>query len=110
MKKILGHALAAMALLGPMPHAFAGDYTGTFRPYFYSDNLYIEEVSVQKSSVPACVKRNLLKLPADPASPAFKNEYAMLLAAWYTGRTLYISGSGNCTSEGDELVFVITPQ
>lgn len=110
MKKILGQALGATALLAVMPYAFAGDYSGTFRPYFYSDNLYIEEVSVQKSNLPACAKRPLLRLPADPASPAFKNEYAMLLSAWYTGRTLLISGSGNCTSEGDEVVFVITPQ
>ena len=110
MKKILGQALAATGMLALMPHAFAGDYSGTFRPYFFSDNLYIEEVSVQKSSVPACVKRNLLRLPADPSSPAYKNEYAMLLTAWYTGRALFISGSGTCTNEGDEIVFVITPQ
>ena len=89
-----------------------GGYVGTFRPWFYGGTLYIEEVSVQKSGVPVCVaaSRTQLRLVEDPNSNAFKQEYAMLLAAWFSGRPLSITGSGSCTSEGDETISLIQPQ
>ena len=104
----------ALVLAGLLTAAGAAQaqsyYNGTFRPYWYANNLYIEETNVQKGAVPACVTRPLLNLSADPASNQAKEEYAMLLAAWYTGRTLNIVGSGTCTSEGDEIILQIQPQ
>lgn len=104
-----GLALAGLLCAAGASHA-QSFYVGTFRPYFYSNNLYIEETSVQKGALPACATRSLLRLSADQSSSEFKAQYAILLAAWFSGRTVSIVGTGNCSPEGDEIVLSIAPQ
>ncbi len=103
--------LAVLAAAAGASHANSY-YIGTMRPYYVSNVLYIEETAVNKGAVPACVNttRNLLRLSVDPASNEFKEQYAMLLAAWYTGRAINVAGTGVCTNEGDETVLTLSPQ
>ena len=111
MNHSIRRALVLAGLLGAAGASHAQSfYVGTFRPYWFANNLYIEETNVQKGAIPACVTRPLLNLSADPASGQVKEQYAMLLAAWYTGRALSIVGTGTCTSEGDEIILSISPQ
>jgi hypothetical protein len=111
MKSSIRRALVLAGLLGMAAASHAQSfYIGTFRPYWYANNLYIEETNVQKGAIPACATRALLNLAADPTSSQAKEQYAMLLAAWYTGRALSIVGAGTCTSEGDEIILSIQPQ
>jgi hypothetical protein len=110
MNRSIRRALVLAGLLGTAAASHAqSSYSGTFRPYWYANNLYIEETNVTKGAIPACVTRPLLRLSADPASGQAKEQYTMLLAAWYTGRTLYIAGTGTCTTEGDEIILQISP-
>ncbi len=104
-------ALAILAAAAGAAHANSY-YIGTLRPYFVNNALYIEETAVNKGAVPACVNtaRNLLRLSLDPASNEFKEQYAMLLMAWYTGRAINVAGTGVCTNEGDETVLTLSPQ
>ncbi|MGN6527612.1 MAG: hypothetical protein ACTHL8_14585 [Burkholderiaceae bacterium] len=110
MKDKIRCATLAVALLAAVGVSHAGTYAGTFRPYWYQGVLYIEETSVTKGGLPACATRNILRLTVDQTSTEGKEQYAMLLAAWYTGRTLSITGLGQCTPEGDELILEISPQ
>ncbi len=110
MNRSIRRGLVLAGLMGATAASYAqSSYVGTFRPYWYSNNLYIEQTDVQKVSVPACATRALLRLSADPASDQGRQQYAMLLAAWYTSRTLRMTGSGTCSNEGDEVILAIQP-
>jgi len=100
-----------LVLLGFASTSHAGGrYIGKARPYYWSGSLYIAPVDSQKSSVPDCATRHLLRLKeTDPASPVFNNKFAILLAAWMAGRDVDLRGTGECTSEGDEIIYVVIP-
>ena len=108
MRKIITKLLL-IALAACCSTAYAGTYLVTFRPYFFNNQLYIEETNVQKSAVPACVTRPLLRLNTDTTTPEFKEQYAIILAAWYAERSIQITGTGACETEGDEIVLQIWP-
>jgi len=49
---------SAVALLLITPAAFAGgQYTGTARPFYYSNTLYIDTTGMSTSTRPACATR-----------------------------------------------------
>ncbi|WP_104398454.1 hypothetical protein [Vibrio penaeicida] len=86
----------------------AGSYTGTFQPYWYGGSLYIKPLSVVKTDVPSCVKRQLLRLQEfDISGDVFKYKYSMLLTAWAANKSIKLVGTNKCTSEGDEIIYVV---
>ncbi|CCO47435.1 exported hypothetical protein [Vibrio nigripulchritudo SOn1] len=96
----------AVSLVGT--NAVAGNYTGTFHPYWYGGSLYIKPVSVVKSDIPACAKRQLLRLQEmDISGDVFKYKYSMLLTAWAANKSIKLLGTNKCTSEGDEIIYVV---
>ena len=97
----------------------AATYTGRIKPFFYSTGLYLlPQSDVQHTTLPSCVTRGTLRLEEDPALHSqtdqslalFKQKYAMLLGLWLSGQTVQLVGSGSCSTEGDELIYIITPQ
>ena len=104
--------IIVVVLLILSTNAFAGGkYIGTVRPYFYDERLYLAPVSIEIINKPACATRGLLRLQEmDLSDPVFKYKYAMLLASWIAEREVELRGTGECTSEGDEIIFVVKPQ
>ena len=84
-----------------------GTYVGPVQIVYYSNTLYLEASATQMSNRPACATRNYVRLQEADTDPVFKNKLAIILAAWYAGRTLTLSGTGQCTGEGDELIFAV---
>ena len=98
------------AAFGAAGTAFAGTYSGMAKPFYFSNNLYIDVSAAQMSNRPACATRNYVDLQeTDPTSQIFKNKLAFLLTAWYSGQPIILTGTGNCTSEGDEIIFEVYP-
>lgn len=90
--------------------AFAGTYTGMAKPYFYGNALYISISGTQMDSRPACATRNLVILEeSDYNSIPFKSKFAILLSSWLAGQPVYLQGTGTCSTEGDEIIFVVAP-
>lgn len=86
-------------------------YFGKVRPYYWGDSLYIALVDVQKTDVPTCATRNVVRLQeTDQNSAPFKNKFSILLAAWMAGKDVDLRGTGLCTSNGDEYIYVVIPQ
>ncbi len=95
---------------GVVGTAYCGTYSGMARPFYYGSSLYIDVSGSQMSGRPACATRNYVDLQeTDPTSQVFKNKLAILLAAWYSGQPVTLTGTGSCTSEGDEIIFVVYP-
>jgi hypothetical protein len=86
-------------------------YVGRFKPYFYNNTLYLQKINVvNQGGVLGCATADILSLAtSDTTSPDFKNQYAMVLAAWYSGQSLTITGSGICGSFGNEIILQIKP-
>ncbi|OUS29385.1 hypothetical protein A9Q99_09810 [Gammaproteobacteria bacterium 45_16_T64] len=106
--KIKNLILAAMLLI-PFPSYAVGTYIGKLQPYFYTDALYLIPVESQISNKPDCVKRNYLRLPNTPDSPFFDAKFSILLSAWVAKQELLVTGTGECTGEGDEIIRSIKP-
>ena len=88
--------------------AQSGEYLGHFHPYWYNSSLYIKPIGATKTNVPACVKRQFLRLyESDISSDIFKHKYSLLLATWLSQKKIKIIGTGKCTGEGDEIVRII---
>jgi hypothetical protein len=101
--------IALMAAAFPSVSS-AGGYNGLAKPYWYNGVLYISVVGMGITDSPACRTRSIVRLQeGDYNDPAFKGKYAMLLAAWYAQQHVYLGGTGQCTGEGDELIFVVSP-
>lgn len=102
--------LLCASAFGAADTAFAGTYSGMAKPFYYGSSLYIDVTGTQMSSRPACATRNYVDLQeTDPTSQVFKNKLALLLAAWYSGQPIILTGTGNCTGEGDEIIFEVYP-
>ena len=109
----LARIAGALALVGvalSSAAATAGNYYGIARPYYYSNILYIDVSAMNRTTLPACATRTTVRLTADQSSAEFKQEYALLLLHWSTGRAVNLTGTGTCTAEGDEYVLTIMPQ
>lgn len=105
-----GKALALLMLFAIAHGAEAGTYSGLVKPFLYYNSLYLGASATQMSSRPACATRNYVRLQeSDPNDAIFKSKLAILLASWLADRPVVLSGTGTCTGEGDELIFVVTP-
>lgn len=106
MKKVL----MAIALYSVAGYGVAGEYTGVIQPYYYSNGLYINITGATMANRPACATRNLVRLQeSDPNDPIYKNKFSMLLASYMAGKKIYLRGTDQCTAEGDEIIFMVSP-
>lgn len=96
--------------LSPLCAFAGGSYVGKLQPYFYNNSLYLIPVESQISNKPACATRQYIRLPDSMDSPGFGPKYSTILAAWVAKQELVISGTGNCTGEGDEIILSILPK
>jgi hypothetical protein len=83
-----------------------GAYIGMVKPLHYA-GLYLDASATQMSGRPVCATRNYVVLAEPVSDPVFKSKFAMLLAAWLAEKPVYLAGTGNCTSEGDEIIYVV---
>jgi hypothetical protein len=84
-----------------------GTYVGMVKPAHYG-SLYLDVSATQMSNRPACATRGYVHLQEDPSETAYKSKFAMILSAWLAEKPLVLSGTGTCTSEGDEIIYVVT--
>jgi hypothetical protein len=87
-----------------------GAYIGKVQPFFYGNTLYLIPVDSQVSNKPVCATRRYIRLPDNTGDPIFNAKYSLILAYWTSKQELVITGSGNCTSEGDEIIKTIMPK
>lgn len=86
-------------------NSFAGgSYEGKIQPFFYSNSLYLIPIDAKITNRPSCASRPYLRLPNGTDHPAFKAKYSLILAYWVAGKALSVGGTGDCTSEGDEII------
>jgi hypothetical protein len=99
-----------IALLSITPAAYCGGtYVGMVKPLHYGNGgLYLEISATQVSNRPACAVRSVVRLQEAQTDQAYKDKFAILLGAWFTDRPVYLAGTGSCTSEGDEIISVVT--
>src|SRR5690349_13505238 len=100
---VTGFALFAAASAA---HA-GGTYVGRIRPVHYG-TLYLDASATQMSNRPACATRAYVRLQEAPTDNAYKEKFSMILAAWFAKEPLVLSGTGSCTSEGDEIIYVVS--
>lgn len=114
MLKRLCIALAVSTVVLSMTAHAGGAYVGKAKPWYYSNSLYIDIGQTTMSNRPTCATRTYVRLQEDDGNnqtdPIYKNKFAILLSAWMAQRNVSLSGTGNCTSEGDEIVFAVRPE
>jgi len=105
------NALALTILALASTTANAGDYIGVAQPYFYHGFLYINTAGMTRTNRPACATRDFVTLEegSDMSNPLLKAKFAVLLSAFMADRKVFLGGTGTCTSEGDEIIFVASP-
>jgi hypothetical protein len=96
----------ALLVAATAAHA-GGTYVGRIRPVHYGV-LYLDATATQVSNRPACATRGYVRLQENPTDAAYKEKFSMILAAWMAEKPLVLSGTGTCTSEGDEIIFVVS--
>jgi hypothetical protein len=83
-----------------MPAASASDTQGTITGLFQVGSL-IYVYATKTNGIDSCTTgRNYIVTHLDPATPIGKAQLAMALAASQTGVSVYMAGSGNCTTSG----------
>ena len=87
-----------------------GSYTGKIQPYFYSNTLYLIPVDSAISNRPECATRRYIRLPDQTGDAVFNAKYSLILSYWIAKQELTITGTGTCTSEGDEIIKTILPR
>ena len=108
MKKAI-YMLFSVVLLSNYAQA-GGTYIGKVKPFFWGGGLYLTPINAQVYEKPACATRVNLRLQeTDQNDPVFRNKYAMILSSWMAGKELKLIGNGECTHEGDEIIFVVQP-
>ena len=100
-------SILLLILIMPSLASAGGSYIGKIKPYFYSDGLYLILVESVKTDLPSCITRPYIRLPDAVGTPEFNAKYSMILAAWMSGRTMTVVGTGDCTSEGDEKILTL---
>jgi hypothetical protein len=71
-------------------------------------SLYLDASATQMSGKPACATRMFVRLQEATSDQAYRDKFAMLLAAWLAEKPVSRTGIGSCTSEGDEIINVVT--
>jgi len=102
----------ALTILGlAATSANAGDYIGVAQPYFYHGGFYVNTAGMTRTNRPACATRDFVTLEegSDMSNPLLKAKFAILLSAFMSDRKVYLGGTGTCTSEGDEIIFIVSP-
>jgi|SRR5688500_5744545 hypothetical protein len=103
-----GKLALGIALLAATQSAHAGGvYIGLVKPVHYG-TLYLDASATQMSSRPACATRQYVRLQEGQTDVGYKEKFAMILSAWLSEKPLVLSGTGSCTSEGDEIIYVIS--
>lgn len=103
--------LTLALLLSPTCSLAGGSYIGKLQPYIYDNYAYFLPVDSQKSNIPSCVTGgDYLRLPGGMDSTFFNAKFSVILAAWMSKQELEISGTGECTSEGHEIIRTIRPR
>lgn len=106
-RRALGGLLLALLATDSLA---GGIYKGLVRPHFWNGDLYLTmPLGGESSGQPACATRAVYRLWATPGTDAFKQTYAMLLAAWMAQTPVELRGTGGCTNEGDESIFAVYP-
>ncbi len=96
--------LLRLLLAAPIIASAGGSYTGKLQPYYYSNTLYLIPIESQILNKPSCATRQYIRLPDAADSPTFNSKFSIILSAWVAQKELVITGTGNCTSEGDEVI------
>lgn len=100
--------LTGIALLALTQAAHAGgSYIGRVRPVHYG-TLYLDVSATQMSNRPACATRGYVRLQESQTDASYREKFSMILAAWLADKPLSLAGTGSCTSEGDEIIYVVT--
>jgi hypothetical protein len=108
MRRIIG--ILSLLAIG-VTAAQAGDYSGMVKPYYHSAGLYLDASAANSANKPACATRSLLRLQeTDLNDPVFKAKFAILLSSWIAGAPVQLGGTGTCTAEGDEIIFLVAPK
>jgi hypothetical protein len=97
---ILGIATAPAVMAG-------GAYNGIARPVYYQSALYLDVSAMEKSSRPACAVRDYVRLIEAENDPGFQRKYALIVGAWLAEKRIAFAGTGSCTGEGDEVVYIV---
>lgn len=102
-KLVLGIAL----MIATQSAQAGGTYVGRVRPVHYG-TLYLDASATQMSNRPACATRGYVRLQESQTDVGYKEKFAMILSAWLAEKPLVLSGTGSCTSEGDEIIYVVS--
>src|SRR5262245_56134724 len=84
-----------------------GSYVGRVKLLQYG-TLYIDASATQMSNRPACATRPYVRLQEGQNDVGYKEKFAMLLGAWFAEKPVVLSGTGTCTSDGDEIIYVVS--
>ncbi len=108
----LWYVLASLSLgMATMRAEAGGEYIGLAQPYLFRDALYINTSRMTRTNRPACATRDLVVLVegSDFSNPLLKAKFATLLAAWLAEKPVFLAGTGGCSTEGDEVIDVVSP-
>jgi len=87
--------------IAALPSASASDTQGTITGVFQVGSLiYVYATKVNGSSDSCTTGRNYIVTHLDPSTAIGKAQLAMALTASQTGVSVYMGGSGNCTTSG----------
>jgi hypothetical protein len=86
--------------IAAMPAASASDTHGTITSLFQVGSLVYVYATKVNGSDSCTTGRNYIVTHLDPNSPVGKAQLAMVLAASQTGVSVYMAGSGTCTTSG----------
>lgn len=111
-RQSLAAAAAACTLGLPLHAAAAGTQTGqvTKLQTRASDNLVYFYLTGTPSDRPACATYPYWMIK-DETSDTGKRQFAMLMAAYVSGRSVTVHGAGTCTrwGDGEDVDYVILP-
>jgi hypothetical protein len=100
-------AIGIASLMAAQAAFAGGSYLGMVKPVHYG-SLYLLVSGTQMSGRPACATRAYVRLQEDPSSSVYREKFAMILSAWMAEKPIALYGTGNCTSEGDEIIYVVS--
>jgi hypothetical protein len=83
---------------------------GKLQPFYYNNTLYLIPIESQILNKPDCATRRYIRLPDTAESPTFNSKFSIILAAWMSKQEVEVRGTGQCTSEGDEIIRSIKPK
>ena len=110
MKRTITRTICALAALLFHIHTARADgqYVGMVKPLHYGASVYLDISASQATGRPGCATRPYVRLQEAPTNQAYKEKFAMILAAWLAGRPVELLGNGTCTDEGDEIIYMVS--